>query len=277
MALRILPENWFDEATISVTPPAVTSMPLANLQSPSRDRLWRSRNAEETVIEVTWGGDVRPVSSWGIWGGDLIGAVVRVQMQAAGAEIYDSGLLDFFDFSGTGWGSFPWGGHPWGVDPADRTPRLAPLVRYFPVEYADYVRITFYAGGAMTNPYFEGSRIWLADYVEAPYNAGYGAAPKWTSGSKLRRTVGGTLQRLARARWRELRFDTVFATEADRAEWLDICAACPPDREIVLSLFPGELSRRERDFTVRGSLEVLNPMIWESHNFHRLQLAIVES
>lgn len=280
MALRILPVNVFDEATISVSPAAVSTLPVTNLQSNIRDRVWRSTDLSTQVISGSWGGNARPISAWGIWPGSLMGAKVVVRLfsdTAFTSEVYNSGTLDAFTFGGIGWGSFAWGATPWGVEASDRTCRLAPLVKYFTEVTAASFTITILTSGGMDTPYFEARRFWFAQYVDAPYNAEFGAAPAWRSSSEHQRTIGGSLRRLRRARWRELRFETVFATETDRATWSDLSYVSDPANEIVLSLFPAEASRRERDFTVMGSLEVLNPMAFENVNFHRLQLAIVES
>lgn len=284
MALKILPVNFFDQAAISVTPAAVSTLPVTALQSNIRDAVWRSPNLEQQVISGTWSGEARPVNAWGLWpatgAASLIGARVRVQLfsdTAYASQVYDSGTLDFFDFSGTGWGDFDWGVHPWGAAEDDRTARLAPLTRYFTEVSASSFKVTVTNGGAVDKPYFEARRFWLAQAVSAPFNARPGAAPAWRSAAKHSRTDGAVLRRKPGGRWRELRFDTKFITEADRRAWSDLSYACPPDVEIVISLFPGEQTRRERDFTVLGSLEVLNPMVFNTTTEHTLQLSVVES
>lgn len=285
MGLRILPVNHFDAATIAVTPPAVSTMPLSNLQSNVRDRAWRSPNLDQQVIEGNWGGNARQVSAWGAWPGVgtacLIGSKWRVQLfadLAMTSSVYDSGTLDFFTFSGIGWGLFKWGALPWGTDINDKTARLAPKLIYLTsaVAAASF-RVTITNGGAVDTPYFEARRIWIGDYVEAPNTAEYGLAPAWRTASKHQRTPGGTLRRNAKGKWRELRFETIIYSEADRATWADLMAYCDPAREIVIDLFPGDASRRQRDFIGMGSLEVLNPLVFENPDFHRLQLALVES
>ena len=46
----------------------------------------------------------------------------------------------------------------------------------------------------------------------------------------------------------------------------------------VVSLFQsGDGARLDYDFTVLGSLTVLNPVVWENVDFHRLQIEIEES
>lgn len=284
MPLKLLPVNYFDEASIAVTPLAFSGFPVTNLQSNVRDAVWRAPNLDQQVISGSWGGNARPVNSWGLWpalgAASLIGARVRVQIFSDSAyvtQVYDSSTLDFFAFSGGGWGSFKWGATKWAVADDDRTARLAPLVRYFTQVTAGSFRITITNGGAVDKPYFEARRFWFAQAVTAPYNARPGAAPAPASSSKHERTPGGVLRRRVGGRWRGIRIETKFSSESDRAAWSDLNYACDPSVEVVLSLFPGEGTRRERDFTYLGSLEVLNPLIFNNSSDHNLQLSMVES
>lgn len=290
MALRLVPTNFLDTdhcTDLAATSEAsATLLAATNLQSNVRDKVWRSTSLASQSITGSWGGNVRQISMWGIWpAGDgtssLIGATERVRLWRDVAKtdlVYDSGTIDHFTFTGENYNTFLWGVQQWGVDNADKTARLAPRVKWFTAVPASAFQIDIANAGAVDTNYFESRRICLGDYVEAPYNALFGASPQWKSASELQRTVGGSLRRLTRARWRELRFETVFGTEADRARWSDLQYLCDPSREIVISIFPGDSSeKKERDFTVLGSLEVLNPMVFENPDFHRLQLAILES
>lgn len=285
MGARLVPVNYFDQSTdVAVFPSANAAYPITNLQSNARDRVWRSPNLNRQVILGSWGGNARRVSCWGMWPEDvscLLGAKVLVQLYATASyatEVYNSGTLDFFTFTGTGWGDFTWGSHPWGVEVGDRTARLNPLLRYFTAVSAGSFSITITNGGAMDSSYIGSRRFMFGDYVEAPWNILTGAMPAWRSSSEQQRSIGGALRRLSRARWRELRCEIAMQDEADRAAWMDLCYAADPGNEIVFSAFQAaDGARLERDFTVLGSLEVLNPVVFEAPNFHKLQLAIVES
>lgn len=284
MTFRIVPVNAIDDATLAVTPAAVSTLPATNLQSNVRSNLWRSPNLDPQTITFNWAGNVRRVSHFSLWpsaqASALIGATVRLELfsdLAMATGVYDQ-TWDFFSFTGAAWGVDAWGVFRWGVADDDRTARLAPLSKWFSAVNASAGRITIANGGAVDTPYFEARRIVLGEYQEAPYNALVGAAPQWKSNSEHQRTVGGSLRRLRRARWRELRFETVFSTDADRAKWSDIVQACDPGQEVVISLFPGDADERfERDFTVLGSLEALNPIVFENYQFHRAQFAFTES
>lgn len=285
MGLRILPENFFDDAVISVSPSAAPNFPVTNLQSDIRGDTWRSADLAQQVITGTWNGNVRNISAWGIWpaiaGSCLIGATVRLELFSDAAYttgVYDSGALPVFTFTGEDYATFLWGATPWGCEDGDRTARRSALVKYITATAASSFRITIANAGAIDTAFIEASRFWMADYVEAPFNAEFGLAPQWKSSSTQTRSVGGSLQRARRATWREMRFQIHFETEADREAWSDLMFLCDPAREIVISLFPGDASpRKERDHQVMGSLEALNPLTFETDTLYSLQLAIVES
>lgn len=287
MSLRLVPENFIDAehcSDLTVTSEASTSLAVENLQSNVRDRVWRSTNLNTQIITGTFGGNARQISHLSIWpadGSSLIGATVAVRMWSDAAQttlVRNVSATAFFTPTGEVYNTFLWGIQQWGVANDDKTARLAPFITWFTPAAVSAFEITIANAGAVDTSYFESRRIVLGDYVEAPYNAAYGAAPQWESASKHRRTIGGSLRRLARERRRALRFDTVFATEADREEWSDLMYLCDPANEIVVSLFPGDATpRKERDFTVLGSLEALNPIVFANNNFHTLQLACVES
>lgn len=284
MTFRIVPVNDFDDSVLSVTPSAVSTLPITNLQSNIRDRLWRSPNLDPQTFTGHWNGNVRRVSHFSLWpsaqASSLIGATVRLELfsdTAMATGVYDQ-TWDFFTFTGAAWGVDAWGVFRWGVADDDRTARLAPLSKWFTAVNASAYRITVANGGAVDTPYFEARRILLGEYQEAPYNGAYGMAPQWRSNSEHQRTIGGSLRRLVRAKWRELRFETIFSTDADRAKWSDIVHACDPGAEVLVSIFAANVSERlERDFTVLGSLETLNPIVFENYQFHRAQFAFTES
>jgi hypothetical protein len=286
MAIRILPVNFFDQATVSVSPAALTNFPVTNLQSDVRSDRWRSPYLDPQVLLVDWGGETRPMSAWGIFpaleDACLIGVRARVQGYADLARTsqnYDSGEVDLVTFINAGWGAFPWGGQPWAFAATDRTARRAGRVKYFSRVTVAALKITITNAGAVDTPYFEASRIWVAEYVQAPYNAAPGAAPAWKPNADHNRTYGASLRRNRRSSpTRELRFSTKFTSEADRSIWSDLMYVCDPAAEIVVSLFPADADpKKERDFTVLGSLETLNPQVFESNALHTLQLAVVES
>lgn len=280
MSAIIVPVNYFDECEDLTATTSEAAFPVTNLQSNVRSNVWRSTDLTSHVVEGTFGGNARPVSMFGIWpsGNEatLMGAEVRVQLwsdEAMSVSVYDQ-TLDFFDFSGTGWGSFAWGSHPWGVDPANRIARLTPLIRYFTGVTCASFRFTF-TDSAMDATYFESRRIWLGDAVTATYMPSV-LVPGWESQSQQERTPGGTLRRLVRTPTRRMTFELMFNTEAERAAFNDLLYASDPGREIVWSFFQDQ-GRKEHHFTIMGSMASQPPMPYEAVNFHTLRIEMVES
>lgn len=286
MAFRLVPVNYFDAdhcSDLAVTSEASASYAIENLQSNVRGDTWRSTSTHTAqVITGTFGGNARQISHLSLWpadGSSGIGMVIRVRMWSDVAQttlVRDVSGASFFTPTGEVYNTFLWGIQSWGVHNDDKTARLAPFVTWFTPIAVSAFEITITTDGAVDTEYFELRRIWIGDYVEAPYNALYGAAPQWKSGSEHSRTVGGSLRRLSRWTRRELRFETVFGSESDRAKWMDLSYLCDPGNEVVCSLFQ-DGTQRDRDFMVMGSMEVLNPFVFENPDFHKLQVAIVES
>lgn len=287
MGARLVAVNFMDSEHVSdlaVSPAAETLYPITNLQSDVGSDTWRSTSLASQEITGSFGGNARRVSMWGIFPGlgaaCLLGAQVRVQLYSDAAratQVYDSGTLDVFTWTGEVYGTFPWGAHPWGVEHGHHQVRRTPLLRWFTAVSVGSFKITITNGGAVDTSYFEARRFVLGDYVEAPYNALLGAAPRWVSNSERYRTQGGTSRRNRRAKWSGLSCEIVLDTEATRAAWHSLCYACNPGAEIVFSLFQsGDGARLDQDFTVLGSLNVVNPVVWENVNFHKLRIEIEE-
>jgi hypothetical protein len=288
MSLRVLIDNFLDAthcSDLAVSPAAEPAFPITNLQSNVRDAGWRSTSLATQVITGTFGGNARRISAWGVWPAllsSLIGATVRVELfsdAAMATSVYDSGTLQFFTPTGENWNEFIYAIHPWNVEQGDRTARRAPLVKWFTAVYVSSFRITIANGGAVDTAYFEAERIWLSDYVEAPFGARPGAVPRRGNNDELTRTPGGILRRLEQGSWNGLSFENVLQTEAQRSVWWEILEACRPASEVVVSLFAGDTSaKKERDFTVKGSMRAPNrELVFGAGGVHTLQLEIEES
>jgi hypothetical protein len=90
---------------------------------------------------------------------------------------------DFFTPSGGVWGTFLWGIQNWGVDNADRTARLAPLVKWFTAVAVSAYEITFIRTGALEVHYFAASAS--------------GSATTWRRHQRERGRSRGVPERLA--------------------------------------------------------------------------------
>lgn len=286
MPARAIAINYLDPEHVSdltVTPAAASGYPITNLQSDVSADTWRSPNLDSQVLTWSYGGNARRVSGWGIFPGRGVASLLGVQARqrffadaARATQTYDSGFVDAFTFNGTGWGSFPLGAHKWGVARDYHHARRAPLVRWIPAVTAGAGELTIRNAGAVDTSYFEASRIVVGDYLEAPYNALNGCTAGWVPRSSSERTYGGSWRRDRREPFRVLRCEIALLTEADRAAWFSFCYAAE-GREILFSLFQsGHGQRREHDFTVLGTLTVINPVVFENANLHKLRIEIEE-
>jgi hypothetical protein len=280
--MRIIPVNFVDQvltAALTVTS-AVSTMPITNLQSNVRDRVWRSTSAASQVISLNWGGAARDINAWGIWPGALVGCTTQLVLYsdvAYATPIYDSGAVAIPALAASYWGDYAFGDTPWAFGGREsQEPRIGYLSAVYAAKSA---RVTL-VDVSLDQAYFEASRLWLGKYIDAPLGTiAPGMSIGWNSNSKHRRSRGGILRRnAATGRWRELRVEAYLNSEEDRYAWMDLLAACDPGNEIVVSVFPGDqTTRQERDHTIMGSLEALNPIALEDYNIHKLRLAVVES
>lgn len=287
MGARLVAVNFMDEdhvTDLAVSPSAHANYPITNLQNDVSSDTWRSTSLASQEITGSFGGNARRISMWGIWpslgSSSLLGAKVRVQLYSDAArvtQVYDSGTLDVFTPTGEVWGTFPWGAHPWGVEHGHHQVRRTPLVRWFSAVSVGSFKITITNSGAVDTSYFEARRFVLGDYVEAPYNALLGCSASFKSNSERTRTRGGTSRRARKATWGALSCEIVLDSDETRAAWHSLCYACDPGAEIVFSLFQsGDGARLDQDFTHLGSLNVINPIVWENVNFHKLRIEIEE-
>lgn len=287
MSLRIIVDNWIDVehcADLAVSPAAANGFPVTNVQSNVRDATWKATSLAPQVFTGSFGGSARMVSALGIFPAltsTLLGSAARWELFSDAARattaVYDQ-TFDFFTPTGLGWGDFAWGAHPWGVAEGDRTARQAPLLKWITRVAVGSWRLTLSNAGAVETV-FEVERLLLGDYVQAPYNAKNGAAPRRLSNSEGVRTPGGILRRLPRGQWSGITAEVLLQGEADRAIWRDILHDCDVAREVVVSFFSGDASaKKERDHTYKGSLMSPNREIaLTDYNIHTLQLEIEES
>lgn len=284
MGARRVAINYFDDVEdLAVTPAAVATLPITNLQNDIRGDVYRSPNLDVQTIVGSWGGGGRRISHASFWPGlglaCLLGAEIRLRLFSDAlrvSQVYDSGWSPVFDFAA----EVDFSSDLWGAEHDDLTVRQVALLLWFSAVSAGSFEISIRNGGAVDTPYFELRRIWLGDYVEAPYNAEHGLSSQPESGSSQKRSRGGGLQRARRGQWNGGAFEIVLETDAQRAAWRGFCTVADPAAEVIVSLFQrdaGDDHRLERDFSWMGSMKVANKMVWEDYNFHRLQIDITES
>jgi len=256
--LRIVPQNWFDEAvSLTVTSEASTTMEIENAQITPRGAFWRSTSTAAQTIQGNWNNVVRKCNVFAVFRHNWRGGTVRLQLYSDTAwttQVYDSTALTV---SSTPAGSYDWG-NATGVDPllAD-----APYVLFFTeATTAKSFRIT--TGGTPADAYWQASRIWLGRYFEFTTNMYIGMGLTCVDEAEQSRSRGGSLRTAAGGKWRRLMLDFKFMSEAERQTWVDLEGVCGRDRDVVVSALAATTGRKERDHTLNAMFASLDPVLY---------------
>jgi hypothetical protein len=279
--VRIVPINYVDTATSVAATSEATRFPVTNLQSNIRDRSWRSSNQSAQTITGTFPFiTARTFSAWGLWpGAFLYGNFVQMKIWDGTDPIFDSGLDAFTRPSGIG---------DWLASNAFGTANytnaglasLAAHVEYFtPVassQAGPTFELTVQHGGSPNGAYFEARRLWVGEYVDAPFPADASSFTwRWITTSRASRAFGGSLRRLVGSKVRAFRFDTLLDSEADRQTWANLLYFCEPGKEVVISLFQ-TVAKQHEDFTILGSV-VSAQIAAVSYGVWKVSLEVEES
>jgi len=257
--LRIVPRNWVDEMALTGSEGSA-AMPLEFLQDSARGHVWRSETLSTGgggVREITGtlgSGVVRDANCFFVFRHNLAGGTYRLRLlDASAATVYDSTTLTFDPLIN---GTY-YHGATLGTDPLQRD---APLVIYFPLwEFKSFI-LTL--GGTLDSGdvYAQACRIFLGIYFEVGINPDFGARLSVDTTTNKVRTRGGSLLSLRGEMWKTFEAELNRMSEADRSVWLDIMSYNGLDRDLVLSLFPGDGTREERDYTLWGKFASLEPL-----------------
>ncbi len=272
--LRICPINYFDEATLTATPAMSAALPEIYAQLTSRELVARSTSTADQVIQGTWGGDGRAIDSFFLFRHTGQGGRVQLQLytQADYTSLaYDSGVLDIYALPQLA--SFEWGVAPLGFATNDLLAAEAPFSLFFPSTICGSFKITF---TRCQHKYWEIGRVYLGKYLEAPYSPKFGMLVGWQSNDIQTRTKGASLRTRAGGRWRELRLDMMYATDADRAAWRDLLGRITKVEDVAISIFPGFGGRQERDHVLNAQLLELAPFNWANFNFNQATFSFGE-
>lgn len=270
---RFCPENYVDDAVLSVTPAMDTDYPITNVQDVARDRVARWTSVRDnTTYKVSghWNGNGRRINSLFIFNHLLRGSRLQYVLKRNGSTVYDTGSIEVVA-SLVALGSLDWGVAPLGLETSEPLGVECPF-SYFHVETAcDAFEITF----TLPQGYYrQMGRIYLGKYVEAPYNPENGMQFGPASNEGHQRLLGGSLRTLAGARWRELVANMIYADKDTIAAWRDLLAQCT-NRDLAVSLFPGEGGRKERDHVFNGK-RVLGPFEYSDVDIARTTIRIME-
>jgi hypothetical protein len=262
MSARLSVINFVDDATLSASPAAVSTLPVDNLTSPMRDRLWRASSLATQVISGHWSGAGRKPNCLGLFRHNGHGGQVRLQLyqdKDLTTQVYDSGVLDLFDVVALG--SFDWGVDPLGLGPTDPYGGEAPYTLFFTATACAGFKVTLSGFGGSGSPYWQAGRLWLGKYFEFAYNAAQ-VSLRPVEASEQVRTRGASLRANRGGRWHEMDMDFAFITEDDRPVVLDSMKQAGLAQDVLFSVFPTGTGRNKRDYTINGHLASLEPITW---------------
>jgi hypothetical protein len=272
--LRVVPINFWDEATLSVTTGTILStLPVTNTQLVARDAVARSSNNGDLVIEGHWNGEARKVDSFFMFRHNGHGGKVKLQLfQNADrtGELYNSGAVEIYQLQGL---DVDWGWSPLGFGSNDLLGLEAPYSLFHTAAVAASFKLTF---TRCTQAYWEFGRFFMGKYVEAPYNPEHGMSFGWQSNTQQKRSRGASLRTSRGERWREMRADMHYESDADRAIWRDLLGQIDTAEDVAVSIFPGAGGRPERDHVFNAQLQQHSPFTWANPVFNESVITFTE-
>ena len=176
--LRIVPRNFHDDATLSVSVASATGCTPQNTQDTIRSRFWKSTDgADQYMLGTFDDGFDRTVSYFGFFRHRCHGGNVRLQLYSDAAwitQVYDSGTLPVINVTPTD--GADWGIDPYGSGAIDPFILDAPYWIYFEATTCLSYKITFSDNVATFGAaYWQVCRFFLGNYIEATFNPAVGA------------------------------------------------------------------------------------------------------
>lgn len=280
--IRLVPRNFHDDATLTTQLAAVSGFPVENTQDTQRTRVWRSEDGSDQYINGTYDdGLLRDAGFFGFFRHRCHGGSVRLQLYsdaAWSAQVYDSGFNDIINMT-------PTDGFNWGVDIySDGNSDIDPFITETPywiwfsssAPHLSY-KISF-SGNVSTYgyDYWQISRIVLGPYKALPYTALYDFPLGIVNQTDRNRSRGGSLRTNRGVDWRTLQLDIKRVPEGERADWMDIKHYMGTSRDGVISVFPEEGTRKERDNIFNFKFSAIDPVLQWHHDYVSTRLQIEE-
>lgn len=265
--LRICPINYFDEAEAS----GIGTIP--NAQLVARDAVARTSSPADVTISGHWNGNGRRLDSFFLFRHNGHGGKVRLQLFTNPdytAQVYDSGTNEIYPLTAI---ESEWGISPLGFASNDQLGPESPYSLFFTAATCSSFKITL---TRCQGPYWELGRVFLGKYIEAPYNPEHGMSFGWQTTAKQKRSRGASLRTQGGGRWRELRADMHYESDADRALWRDMLGQIDLDEDVAISIFPGAGGRPERDHTFNAQLQQHSPFNWANPVFNESVITFTE-
>jgi len=264
--LRMIIKNEIDASSIAVVPAAVATLPVTNLQDPTRARVWRSPNATDQVLTGDFSAATHcsglallrhNLTSAAQWKLELFDGAGQT-----GTTVYNSGLIAALDAKSLG--ELDWGVEPLGASVFTGW-ALAFSNLWFDTAAALSWRLTI---SDNTNPdgYIEASRLFMGRYLSPSTNMSYGVDVRWDEDTKQESTDGGTLRSDASDPYRLLTFSLNWINEIDRPAFMEAMRKTGRRKDFFISCYPMQGGQLERDYAMAAKITRMPNM---PHNRHR--------
>lgn len=226
--VRFISPNSADVATLTVSPAAVSTLPVTNLQDQTRSKIWRSTSTADQTISGEFA-TATTVMAFVFYRHNLTNlATIRFQLYAGAAG---TGTL-LYDSTAVAIGTF----------------------------LAERFYVAWFVGGAArsfkviihdpTNPdgYVQATRLVVGSYFEPVINMSRGLQLSWPEASKQQRTDGGTLRTDGFEPNRRWVIKLELLTEEERTTLLQIARDVGLRQDFFVSCFPTVGGATERDY-----------------------------
>lgn len=274
--LRICPINFFDAATLTESPAMVSTMPATNAQLTDRGKTARSTSSATQTIKGTWGGEARIVNTFAMLRHNAQGGLVQVLLYPNSdwtGTPYDSTAL-------TTGAAITSDSHDWGIAasaPDSANDLLLDEAPYY-LNFSNFTAKSFeIVLASCDRSYWDIGRLWLGKYLEAPYNPNEGMSITPVTNDIQTRTKGGSVRVRAGEKWRDLRADMFYATDATRALWRDLVSYVQLSRPVLVNVFPGVGGRQERDYILEAFMKEGAPFTWSGPLFNEAVYTFTET
>lgn len=232
---RILATNIADFAGISASPALVTTLPETNLQTQQRKRTARSTSTASQDIKLSWSGAQR-VNMVALRYHNLT-AAAQMRVRTYTDSAWTTGLVDNAAANCFGYTGFS--NYDVLTDADFRL--LKNSARYITLATNVQSMIITVTDAANPDGYFDISRLFVGEYFEFTYQFQYGAIPLATQDFSIQaRADSGTLITEKREKARKFDLNQGLLTAADWPEILSIYRRCGLDKDLWLSIFPGD-------------------------------------
>lgn len=260
--VRIVPRNFWDLMELSGSIAPASGFEYTNTQSTDRSLVWRSPDTTGQSLKGSLAGSSVTINCAFLFRHRCHGGNVRFRAFSnadwTGTTLVDTGIVNVFAPVATGYD------HGYsdtsGMDTHDPLGIEAPYFVYFnqasgvkSVQWDFSSKSTTYGYG-----YWEVGRPFIGNYYEFTRNPVYGLSWALGDNDEKVRTRGGSNQGAKGERWAVLDMSFDVLDESEMPTVVDIQRICQTTSDVVVSIFPGQGGRLERDHTINGTFASLD-------------------